>query len=292
VGNQLADPILAPVVLCSAALIGSSAELRWAGILLEKHSCIPGERKEGKPLDKLVLVMLCSPDWRGAHKKSGSWVEMRKTLGALTVVAKGPVPAMRSLQKSDILYCAFDDSLLTAVRQELEGPLPPPVEGHPGLHDHAAEQILNLLFAEVESGGAFGALYAESLIHALAVRFLFLGYRSFVPTGTTTLSRRDLSRIQEFIESRLDTDLRLPELAAASGYSRSHFLRMFHATTGLTPHRYILKRRIERARRLLAYSNLGIADIAYKSGFASQPHLNLAFRKECGLTPGEFRRQL
>src|SRR5579862_647484 len=129
------DPILAPVVLGPSALIGSSAPLQWPGLLLEKHSCAPGERTEGKSLDRPVLVMLCSRSWRGEHKKGGSLMEVTKTLGALTVVPEGPVPMMRSLQKSDILYCAFDVSFLAGVRNELDGRLPSPLESRPGLHD-------------------------------------------------------------------------------------------------------------------------------------------------------------
>src|SRR2546428_8564114 len=266
-GNLLPDPILAPVVVGPSTLIGSSAALQWSGLLLEKHSCTPGERTEGKSLDRPVLVMLCSPFWRGEHKKGGSLIEVRKTLGALTVVPKGPVPMTRSLQKSDILYCAFGESFLATVRNELDGRLPSPLESRAGLHDDAAAQILNLLFAEVESGGSSGALYAESLAHALAVQFLFLGDRPPSPGRTATLSQRKLSQIQEFIESHLGTDLTLLELAAESGCSRSHFLRVFHATNGLTPHRYVLKRRIERARQLLEETDLSIAEIAYRCGF-------------------------
>jgi AraC family transcriptional regulator len=203
------------------------------------------------------------------------------------------VPFGRSFEKADILYCAFGDPLLSAVREELDGRLPLPVSPRSGLHDHAVSEILHLLFAEVESGGASGTLYAESLAHALAVRFLFLG--EYLPTrssATAVLPQRKLRGIQDLIESRLDADLTLQELAAAIGYSRSHFLRMFRATTGMTPHRYVLKRRVERARQLLEQVGLSIAEVAMICGFSSQAHLTFAFRKEYGITPTEYRRHL
>jgi len=106
------------------------------------------------------------------------------------------------------------------------------------------------------------------------------------------LPQQHLFRVQELIESRLEADLTLQELASEVGYSRSHFLRMFHATTGTTPHRYVLNRRVERARRLLGDPEMSIAQVAYCCGFSSQAHLTLAFRKVCGLTPGEYRREL
>jgi AraC family transcriptional regulator len=238
--------------------------------------------------------MLCSPTWRGEKKAAnGTFVPTSKTSGTLTIVPRGPVPVGRSLQKADILYCGFDNSLLSAVREELDGRLPLPVDSRSGLHDHAVTELLNLLFAEVESGGASGTLYAESLAHALAVRFLFLGENILTrSTNTPILSQRKLRSIQDLIESRLDSDLTLQELAAEIGYSRSHFLRMFRATTGMTPHRYVLKRRIERARQLLEQVEPPIEEIAFVCGFSSPAHLTLAFRNEFGITPAEYRRHL
>ena len=62
------------------------------------------------------------------------------------------------------------------------------------------------------------------------------------------------------------------------------------AATGMTPHRYLLSRRIERARRLLAETNMSIAQIAYLCGFSSQAHLTIAFRRLVGHTPGGYRQ--
>ena len=60
----------------------------------------------------------------------------------------------------------------------------------------------------------------------------------------------------------------------------------------VTAHRYLLNRRIERARRLLGQADMSIAQVAYRCGFSSQAHLTLAFRRACRLTPGEYRREL
>ena len=294
-GNGASRSILSPVFLGPATLLQSSALLNWRGVLLEKYICRPGERRAGSVLDAPVLALLCSPAWRGEHVAAdGTFAPHTKTIGALTVVPNGPLPAARSLQQCDLLYCAFDQRLVSEVRNEVEGEVPSSL----GLRsscgrDHAISEILNLLFGEIELGGVSTRLYIDSLAHALTVRFLFLGERTPGPArGPATLTRRKLSRVQELVESRLDAGLTLQELATAVGYSRSHFLRAFHATTGVTPHRYLLNRRIERARRLLAETDMSIAQVAYSCGFSSQAHLTLAFRKVCGLTPGEYRREL
>ena len=258
---------------------------------MEKHACNPGERPEGNALDRSVLVMVCSPTWRGEYKASG--VLKRETLGTLTILPKGLLPAMRSAQTADLLYCAFDEAFVKGVADELEGRLAPAHDKRGNLRDCAISEILNLLCAEIQSAGASGRLYVDSLVQALTIRFLFLGERQPARSSRTAmLPQQHLFRVQELIESRLEADLTLQELASEVGYSRSHFLRMFHATTGITPHRYVLNRRIERARRLLGDADMSIAQVAYCCGFSSQAHLTLAFRKGCGLTPGEYRREL
>jgi AraC family transcriptional regulator len=237
--------------------------------------------------------MLCSAAWRGEHTTvTGAFAPHRKTAGALTAVPDGPLPAARSLQPCDLLYCAFDPGLLLDVRSEIDGKVPS-LGFRSGVRDHAITQILNLLLAEVERGDVSPRLYIDSLAHALAVRFLFLGEKSPSPSfGSATLTRNKLARVQELIESRLDSDLSLRELAATAGYSRSHFLRAFRATTGMTPHRYVLHQRIERAGRLLRDARMSISEVAYRCGFSSQSHLTSALRKVWGLTPAEYRRQL
>jgi len=287
--DQLPHPILSPALMGPSTVSGSSASLSWNGLLLEKYVCNPGERPEGNALDRSVLVMVCSPTWRGEC----NGVLKRETLGTLTILPKGLLPAMRSAQTADLLYCAFNEAFVKEVADELEGRLAPPHDKRGDLRDRAISEILNLLVAEVQSGGASGRLYVDSLAQALTIRFLFLGERQPTRSSRTAmLPQQHLFRVQELIESRLEADVTLQELASEVGYSRSHFLRMFHATTGMTPHRYVLNRRIERARRLLGDADMSIAEVAYCCGFSSQAHLTLAFRKVCGLTPGECRREL
>src|SRR5580693_9038814 len=140
--------ILSPVLLGPATLLHSSAPLNWGGVLLEKYVCRPGERSAGNVLDPPVLAMLCSPAWRGEHVAAdGTFAPHSKTVGALTVVPNGPLPAARSLRQCDLLYCAFDRALVSDVRDEIEREVPPPLGFRSYVRDHAISQILNLLFA-------------------------------------------------------------------------------------------------------------------------------------------------
>jgi AraC family transcriptional regulator len=79
-------------------------------------------------------------------------------------------------------------------------------------------------------------------------------------------------------------DLNLDTLALDSGYSRTHFLRMFRAATGKTPREYLLALRLAHARRRLKETVAGPSEIALESGFSSHSHLTTLFRRHIGMT--------
>jgi AraC family transcriptional regulator len=126
------------------------------------------------------------------------------------------------------------------------------------------------------------------------MRFLLYDTKSEhrLNSSVEPLPPRILRRIRDRIEAELDTELSLASLAKESGYSRAHFLRMFRAATGLTPHQYVLERRLSTAQQLLRQSKMLLADIALKCGFSSQTHMNDVFRKRLGVTPLEYRRDI
>jgi AraC family transcriptional regulator len=82
----------------------------------------------------------------------------------------------------------------------------------------------------------------------------------------------------------------LRDLADAAGLSPSHFARGFKASTGLPPHRYLIRLRIEHGQALLRDTDLPIAEVAAACGFAHQEHLTRAFGRWVGTTPACYRR--
>jgi AraC-like DNA-binding protein len=105
------------------------------------------------------------------------------------------------------------------------------------------------------------------------------------------LPRHILRRVIERMRN-LDTGLSLQMLAKESGYSRVHFVRMFRAATGHSPHNYLLRLRLDRARELLVSPTLSLTDIALECGFSSHSHLSRVFRQVLGATPSQYRRNL
>ena len=100
-----------------------------------------------------------------------------------------------------------------------------------------------------------------------------------------------LRRVEEYIDAHLDSALGIQELAASVGISVSHFSRSFFRSVGLTPHSYIMRRRLTRAQDLLARTDLALAEVALTTGFSDQSHFCRRFREFIGLPPRSFRMQ-
>ena len=98
-------------------------------------------------------------------------------------------------------------------------------------------------------------------------------------------------RAKEMLLGDLRADHSLSDLAEACGMSVRHLARAFKATTGLPPHRWLLRRRVDRAKELLESTDESLSGIALASGFADQSHLTRVFQALAGSSPGAWRRQ-
>jgi len=135
------------------------------------------------------------------------------------------------------------------------------------------------------------SLFVEGIQTALAAHLLghYTVDRWRPPEKSPQLDPRRLQRVLDYIEASLKTDIRLDELAAQACLSPFHFSRLFREATGLSPHRYVIDRRVQAARQELARNNLSLVEIALEFGFGSQANFTRVFRKATSLTPGQYR---
>lgn len=115
--------------------------------------------------------------------------------------------------------------------------------------------------------------------------------RNVRPVRRRRLDAGKIRALDHFVEANLEEPLSLAQLAQHAGMSRYYFLRCFKEATGLSPLQYIIAKRVERAREMLSGGSESIAEIAYAAGFSSQSHLNWAFKRHFGVTPGTFKRE-
>jgi AraC family transcriptional regulator len=165
-----------------------------------------------------------------------------------------------------------------------------------GLKDTLIQQIGEALLAELTAETTTGRMLAETSSLMLAA---WLAHRytdgGFVKAGNERPQRLDkirLRRVLDYIEQHLEEEITVSALAERANLSAFHFIRMFTATLGVPPFRYVSRCRLERAMSMLADATLPLVEIAHRSGFASQAGFNRAFRRALGMTPGEYRRLL
>ena len=105
--------------------------------------------------------------------------------------------------------------------------------------------------------------------------------------GTT--HQESLQRVREIIDARYTEPLDLNELARTANFSRFHFLRLFRRAFHTTPHEYLIRKRIERAKELLAQSELTVTQICFEVGFESLGSFSTLFHKVVGWSPSIYR---
>jgi AraC family transcriptional regulator len=159
-----------------------------------------------------------------------------------------------------------------------------------GVQDARVATLLDLMRSENESGCPTGTTYAEALSLALASRVASLcASAPDTDRRIAPLSSRQLARITEHIVKNLSEPLTIDRLAAVANMSPFHFARCFKHTTGMTPHQFVTRERILRARKMLTSTDQPIGDIAMSLGFASQSHFADVYRKITGRTPRRDR---
>ncbi|WP_312471509.1 AraC family transcriptional regulator [Brucella sp.] len=150
------------------------------------------------------------------------------------------------------------------------------------------EQIGSLLADECLSPAPLHDLYGEGLINAL-VSELF-DVRRDVPSRSSKLSPWQLRRVTDFIEDNYYRIIRLQQLASLAELSESYFCSAFKASTGISPHAWQMKRRIERAQGFLLQPRASLPHIATITGFSDQAHFTRVFKKLTGTTPAAWLR--
>ncbi|UCI05204.1 helix-turn-helix domain-containing protein [Mesorhizobium sp. B1-1-8] len=164
--------------------------------------------------------------------------------------------------------------------------LPPAI----GFRDSTIEIALQKIAIELKQPDPISVTMVESQATQLFVQMLRLNGISH-ERAKGGLSSFDLKRAVGMIESSSDERPTLAHLAKEIGVSRFHFSRAFKQSTGVTPHAFIARRRLEQSADMLRSTNLSATEIAMECGFASPSHFTIAFKRAFGANPTEFRRK-
>jgi AraC family transcriptional regulator len=262
----------------------------WDGISLVHYRIGPGQLPEHHLKDHLITLSL-NEKCEGEIRLASGFRARDQQKGTVCVIPSGHPFAVDFSGESEHLAIFLDPSLVLRAASESRSSGKVEVIESSNPSDPVINTIGLALMAELESEQENGRLYAESLANILALHLVrhystpSNGHRKFAGG----LSGHKLHLMFEFIESNYSRDLSLAELAAVAGMSTFHFAREFKRTTGTTPHQYLMKIRIDRAKELLSKSEMPLVDVGFHAGFSHQSHFSRLFRKLTGTTPQSYR---
>jgi AraC family transcriptional regulator len=163
----------------------------------------------------------------------------------------------------------------------------------PKLEDRRVLALVAAVNAERMAGFPSGRLFLDSVEQALAVALVnnhaVRHYDVRVYNGGLGPAR--LRRIRELVHAEIEDELSLDKMAETAGLSTAHFSQMFRKSTGESPHQFVLRHRVERAKEMLRASEARVLDVAVACGFKTQQHFARIFRQICGTSPTEYRRE-
>lgn len=232
-----------------------------------------------EPLDACV--------WKGNTAVWGG------TIGAqrFRLCTPGERGSWSRLSSCDIVNVFLPVRLIERLAQARDNPPGTALASLPFVHDRTVSTLVCQMLDGRTLAGPLAATACDHL--AVVLASYLLEHYSHAPARSKSggLAGARLRRALRYLDTHCREPVSNSDVAALCGMSAAHFSREFHRAAGLTPHQYLLKRRLEYACEALAQRGARIADIAHSAGFASASHFARTFLAQYGMSPAAWRRQ-
>lgn len=222
------------------------------------------------------------------HYQSGEFAE-----GDMMLIPANMTHVAQWNREHRFILLSLDPKYLTHIAYDLINPNRFELTPYFLKSDLLIYQLGLALKAELDVNGGKDVFYVETIAKTLAVHLLkhYSILSGQIQPLNGGLSKAALKQVHDYINTYLEQNLSLSELANLVHLSVSHFSSEFKRLTGVSPYQYVLQCRVKRAKQLLTQNQSSIIEIAHQVGFAHQGHLNYHFKKRYGITPGKMRRQ-
>ena len=268
----------------------SNAKSNRSDLTVERYKI---EGRVRTPRVRFENQHLVAIHWKGNLKENGGAFRSISGMNATLIFPLGLALQECTMSEVEFTDLALNASFLRQVAGEMD--LQDRFELVPqwAIRDEQIESIAHAAESEINSGMRAGNLFMESLATALAARVLdrYSSQRIALREIRGGLSPYQLRSTRDFIEAHLGEDFGLAELAANVRMSPYYFCRLFKQSTSLSPHQFVIRERIERARRLLKEHRFTMVEIAANLGFSDQSHFARVFRIMVGTTPKRYANQ-
>ncbi|MBF9033177.1 helix-turn-helix domain-containing protein [Rhodobacterales bacterium HKCCE2091] len=274
----------------------SSSELGWTSLFASRQDESPFEASFGAVEDFLLVRHQDGPvEIHGAS--GGSRFSRVVPPGGIHIIPGGADFQIRLGERLKTLHVYIRREVLLEVAAQMVSGDPDKVAVTPGIveNDRALGALLDAVSEALSNDDDGTPLYVDYLSQAIAAQLIRSYSGAEFQSQQSVLPRRGslnsiVSNAIEYMRENLDQPIRLSDIADAINRSSSHLAREFRAGTGLPPHQFLIKLRVEVARDLLEKTHLPIAEIAFECGFSHQEHMTRQFRRHCGTTPAAYRR--
>lgn len=162
------------------------------------------------------------------------------------------------------------------------------------INDPHLQHIFKLLLSEVQTENRNGKLFVENLISLLSIHF-YKNYsinKSRLINNVDGFTEEEYEKILLYIDKNLNEKIRLEQLAEEIRLNKYNIIKKFKSTKNITPHQFILQKKLERSKFLLKDPSYTLTDITYMLSFSDQAHFTNLFKRMYGITPTEFRKTL
>ncbi len=270
----------------------SSSGRAWSGFEAATFDITGGIAERGPAASHILIMHLSAPVW-GSCRCGETTSRRTMAPGNMDLVPLGYAATWLDEGPGRVLNVRMSGPLLDSAAREMRVAAHHGLRLAPQLHlqDRQLEHLGWTLVAELENGEQNGRLFAECIGNAIAVHVARRYTSERCPDVIRRLSRRQFNDVVDFITENLSTNLSLGDIAAVAGLSPSYFNALFKRSAGVTLHQYVMRKRVDRAVRLLALQGARLPDVAVQAGFADQSHMSRCIRKLTGLTPTAFARE-
>jgi AraC family transcriptional regulator len=194
------------------------------------------------------------------------------------------------------IHFYFPRTVLDAIADNAQAPRVDELRYQPGVckDDPVMRGLTQALLPAFAHPQEVSRLFADHVMLAAGIHVASAYGGMMVPRSSARggLAPWQERRVKEILAANLDGDISLTMLADDCNLSTRHFARAFRDSMGVTPHQWLLHRRVEAATALLSNSPLTLSDVAVAAGFANQAHFTRVFSRVVGVTPGAWRRAL
>lgn len=263
----------------------SSRDL-WKGVRVEEYQLQPMTITDQKSVGHRIAFNF-GQSLRAEWKSSQKWNYKTYASGSFGLVPDGDYNNISWDRELHLITLVLDPVFSRRLfdMQDISFPQ------YRGVEDLFASQCIASLLRELHFNELAGKLYGDCIVLAFLTHFI-AAYSTTkrklkLPKGR--LSAKQLKQVVSYCDDNMDNDPSLDILSRAVNLSSFHFAHIFRNTTGVSPHQYLLKRRIERAIQLLCQRKLSMTQIAHTLGFTDQAHFCRVFKKATAYSPKHFQ---